>query len=364
MRVTQKMLSGNMLKNLNNSIYSMERLHQQMSTGKKVSKPSEDPVVAVRSLKFNSELKELAQYKRNLGTAVKWLDTTDSVLQEVNSIFKTLVEKTTQGANGTLDSISREAIAKEISQMKDHLGSIANTNIAGRYIFAGTETDQEPFVTEKVLVATDPTVPIDPANPNTFTEKEVKVFKNTNTSKIAVELGKGIFIDINVNGSDLFGYKEPKTGKIDPTTMDTYPAVYPVGHPDEGAPHPQAGQPIPGTGTIDPNSTKNIFEMLDGLVDALNNPDGKVDEYLDQIQAFEFHFLKVHSSLGANRNRVELIDNRIEDQALTTTAHLSKEEDVNVAEVIMNLNMQESVHRMALGSGARIMQPTLMDFLR
>lgn len=309
MRITQRMLSNNMLRNMNTSMSYLERLYEQNSTGKKVSKPSQDPVVAVRSLRLNSDIREIKQYERNLATAVKWLDTTDSVLQEVNSIFKTIVEKTTQGANGTLDQTSREAIAQELEQIKEHLGSIANTAVEGRYIFAGTDTDQKPY--------------------------QGGNFVNTNTGKISVELGKGIFIDINVNGVDIFGYKAPSTAEVDPAT----------------------GQPIAGT-------EKNIFEMLDSIVNTLRSENGDVDPYLDQIQDFEFHFLKVHSALGATKNRVDLIESRLADQRLATVDHLSREEDADLAEVIMNLNMQENVYRLSLASGARIIQPTLMDFLR
>lgn len=303
MRITQSMLSSQFLRNLNLSMNNMQKLQQQFSSGKKVSKPSDDPVVAVRSIQLNSQLKEIEQYQRNLGTAVKWMDTTDSAIQEANGIFKTIREKLVQGANGPLDAESREAIAKEIVQLKEHLGSIANTSIAGRYIFAGTVVDKTPY---------DKDVPnIDGG------------LTNTNADKISVELGKGIFIDINVNAKDLFGYKDlVKTDNM------------------------------------------NVFELMDTIVTSLNTAGSDPSALLDKLQAHEDNFLKISSTLGANRNRVELIERRLEDQAYITTENLSNEEDADLAEVIMNLNMQENVHRMALGTGARIMQPTLMDFLR
>ncbi len=303
MRITQNMLSHQFLRNMNLSLTNMQKLQQQFSSGKKVSKPSDDPVVAVRSIQLNSQLKEFAQYQRNLDTAVKWMDTTDSVIQEANSIFKTIREKLVQGSNGPLDDQSREAIAKEMEQLKEQLGSIANTSIAGRFIFGGTEVDK----------------PVYDKNMIPFTNGG---FNNGNPEKIEVELGKGIMIDINVNGKDLFGYGDPNNGN------------------------------------------KNVFQLMDDIVTTLNTPGGDASPLLDKLQAHENNFLKVSSHLGANRNRVELIERRMEDQVLITTENLSNEEDADLAEVIMNLNMQENVHRMALGTGARVMQPTLMDFLR
>lgn len=297
MRITQNMLSHQFLRNLNLSLTNMQKLQQQLSSGKTVSKPSDDPVVAVRSIQLNSQIKTFDQYTRNLGTAVKWMDTTDTVLQEAQNIFKTIREKLTQGANGTLDDQSREAIAHELQQLKEQLGSLANTSIAGRSIFAGTKTDQLPYQNGNFVDA------------------------NVNEDKISVELGKGVFIDINTDGNNLFNKKD-------------------------------------GDGN-------NIFEFLDSAINELEGMTPQnVKDYLDKLEFFEGNFLTVHSALGASKNRIELIKNRMEDLKLTTTEQLSLEEDADLAQVIANINMQENVHRLALGTGARVMQPTLMDFLR
>lgn len=294
MRVTQSMLANNFLKNLNLSTSNMAKIQNQLTTGKKVSKPSDDPVVAVRSIKYNSQIKEIEQYQRNLGMAVKWMDTTDSVIQEANNIFKNIREKLVNVSNGTLDHESRLAIAREMEQLKEQLGSIANTSIEGRYIFAGTKTDVPPY---------------SGGNLNS----------NINSDKIEVELGKGITIAINMDGNKLFGFED--------------------------------------------TDGNNIFAFMDNLISTLNS-NGDTSPLLDKLQLHENNFLKLSSELGANRKRVELIESRLEDQQLITTEILSKEEDADIAQVIMNLNMQENVHRAALGTGARIMQPTLMDFLR
>jgi flagellar hook-associated protein 3 FlgL len=296
MRITQTMLTNNFLMNLNQSMSRLEKLQNQLSTGKKVNLPSDDPVVAVRSIQYNSQIKELQQYMRNADTAIKWMETTDSTLQEANNLFKTIREKLVQGSSETLNEESRLAIAKEMEQLKQHLGSIANTSIAGRFIFAGTETQTPPY------------------------DDATGTFINTNTSKISVEMGKDIFIEMNVNGTEIFAYKD--------------------------------------------KSGKNIFELMDTIVNTLKDPNGKPSQLLSELQEHEDNFLKVHTALGARQNRVELIKSRLEEQVVTTTKILSNEEDADLAKVITDLNMAENVHRMALGTGARIMQPTLMDFLR
>lgn len=297
MRITQSMLSNQFLRNLNLSLTNMQKLQQQLASGKTVSKPSDDPVIAIRSIQLNSQLKAYDQYTRNLGTAVKWMDTTDTVLMESQGIFKTIREKITQGANGTMDGQSREAIAQELAQIKEHFGSLANTSIAGRSIFAGTKTDQLPYHSGNFDVS------------------------HVNQDKISVELGKGVFVDINLDGSSLFNRKD--------------------------------------------SDGRNIFEFLDAAINELNGiTPQNVNGYLDKLEFFEGNFLTAHSALGASKNRVDLIKNRMEDLKLTTTEQLSLEEDADLALVIANINMQENVHRLALGTGARVMQPTLMDFLR
>lgn len=111
------------------------------------------------------------------------------------------------------------------------------------------------------------------------------------------------------------------------------------------------------------NGTPRIFEVLGAISDHLKNDPSQLDADLAQIDLIKENVLNERSYLGAKINRVELHQARLEDLELNYTELLSQNEDADMAEVYMNLNMQESVYRASLSAGSRIIQPSLVDFL-
>ena len=100
MRITNKMMTNNALYNINSNKNLMSALEQQYSSGKKITKPSDDPIVAVRALKFRTNLSELNQYyEKNIPDALAWMDVTESALKTVNSIITSMNTYCNQGAN-------------------------------------------------------------------------------------------------------------------------------------------------------------------------------------------------------------------------------------------------------------------------
>ena len=144
MRVTQSMLANNMLRNLSSSYGQMGKYQEQLSTGKKISKPSDDPVVAMKGINYRSQLTEVKQYQRNIGEVHNWMDNSDSALDKATQAMQRIRELTVEASNDTYESGQRGNIAKEIRQMKDHLASIANTKVNDKYIFNGANTTEAP----------------------------------------------------------------------------------------------------------------------------------------------------------------------------------------------------------------------------
>ncbi|CAM5797205.1 MULTISPECIES: flagellar hook-associated protein FlgL [Brevibacillus] len=294
-RVTQNMLNSNMLRNLHKSMYSMDTMQQQLSSGKKISRPSEDPVVATRGMFYRSSLMENEQYQRNITEVQSWLELSDKALDEAGSILHRVRELAVNSGNSALGPDSLQAMSKEIAQLKEHLGSVANQTLGGKFIFGGSDIMTPPY------------------------DVDQGKYVSNNNSEMMLEVGTGILVPINVTGQSVFNH----------------------------------------TGT----DGKNVFELLDKIVADLkdgkpvNNELGNLDEQIDNL-------LAVRSTLGARTNRVELISDRMEREEITVAEGMSKNEDADIAEVITNLKTQENVHRAALGAGARIIQPSLLDFLR
>jgi len=142
MRITNKMMTNNALYNINNNKNLLSNLEQQYSSGKKITKPSDDPIVAVRALKFRTNLSELNQYyEKNIPDALAWMDVTESALNTVNSIITSMNTYCNQGANDYPTAEDRNAIATNLEQLKGQLYQEGNTNYAGRYVFSGYKTD-------------------------------------------------------------------------------------------------------------------------------------------------------------------------------------------------------------------------------
>lgn len=151
MRITNKMMTNNALYNINNNKNLLNNLEQQYSSGKKITKPSDDPIVAVRALKFRTNLAELNQYyEKNIPDALAWMDVTESALKTVNGIITSMNTYCNQGANDYPTAEDRNAIATNLEQLRDQLYQEGNTNYAGRYVFSGYKTDTSLVFNEAV----------------------------------------------------------------------------------------------------------------------------------------------------------------------------------------------------------------------
>lgn len=143
MRITTKMMQNTSLRNLNINKSLQEKLTNQMSTGKKITRPSDDPVIAIRSLKLNSSLDKIDQYyEKNASDAESWIDLTMSAISTVNKILTNDVRNNIISANNNYkEAEDRKAIIKNLQQAIAEIYSTGNADSAGRTIFTGYRTD-------------------------------------------------------------------------------------------------------------------------------------------------------------------------------------------------------------------------------
>ncbi|MCL5256752.1 MAG: flagellar hook-associated protein FlgL [Chloroflexi bacterium] len=145
MRVTSQMMSNTVLNNLAQNVQRMEKYQAQMSSGKRLNNLSDDPVALVRALTLRSTMEQNDQYSRSIDSAKSWLNTTDVNLGAVNDLLIRATELATNGANDTIGSEQRHAIALEVRQLLENAVQVGNSTYEGRYIFAGFQTDTAPF---------------------------------------------------------------------------------------------------------------------------------------------------------------------------------------------------------------------------
>lgn len=143
MRITNSMMLNTNKSNINANKLTMDTLSTQLATQKKIQKPSEDPIVAIRSLRLRKSVSELEQYyEKNIEDAQSWLEVTESSIKNMSSILQSMYYDCTKGANGDLSSKARSAILEDLDALCSEYFKEGNTTYAGRTIFTGYKTDK------------------------------------------------------------------------------------------------------------------------------------------------------------------------------------------------------------------------------
>lgn len=207
MRVTSKMMTTNSLNNINRNKANMSTLANQYSTQQKIQRPSEDPVTAVRSLKYRTSIAELTQfYKKNVPDAMSWISNTESALTSVNDILTKMNTYFNQGANDTLETSERDALVQTLTEYKEQIFQCLNADYAGRYLFTGFRTDTSLIYSEANNdVKYTITEEIDPANATIFSYVKGELEENgtkdpSDYAKDAVSLEKSYRFSLSYNG--------------------------------------------------------------------------------------------------------------------------------------------------------------------
>lgn len=301
MRVTNGTLTGNYLRNLNRNLDQMQKTQNQLSSGKEVSRPSDNPMLVSKIMDLDSTISENEQYRSTIDSAMDWVDTADGSLGNVTDTLQRVRELVVSGANGTLSDTERTAIADEIRELSKQVSDSLNTNFGGRYIFAGQKTTEPPFSVGADGVMT----------------------YSGDAGNISREIAPNVGLTIMTNGLEL-------------TTA-------------EGA---SAGN-------------ESLGALLDNIAEALENGDtealsgnllGDLDKHMDNVTRFR-------SKMGAIYNRLEAAGDRNEAQNLNLTEMLSKSEDIDFAEKMMEYSTISAIYEASLSSGAKILQKSLLDYL-
>lgn len=298
MRVTQSMVAANSVRNLSDNYAKLEQYQNQVSTGKKITKPSDDPVSALKGMYYTNNLNSIDQYKRNITSLQSWLSGSENGLTQGINDLQRARELAVEGMNGTLNADDQKAIADEMGQIKQDLVNTANTKVAGKYIFHGTDVTNQP-----ATLNSDGTVTV-AANLNA-----------PNINKFNIEVSKDIPMKANVNPANAFN--------------------------------------------------KELFDVVGGIEDALKNNDtSSLNGLLSRLVNVTNSLSVGRSDIGARTNQVDNISSWLDQQETSANQGLSDNMNVDIGKAITNLTTQQSTYQAALNVGARIIQPTLMDYLK
>lgn len=409
---------------LNGILQQQARLSQtqlQLSTGKRINSPSDDPIGAARLQELQRNIALQDVYDRNTSRTRQRLQVAETAVAASSNVIQRVRELTVQAANDTLSASNRAQIAVELRQRLDQLVGIANTRDGdGEFIFAGAQARTTPFVQSggQVLFQGDSIqreLTIAPAVTMRDGETGDRVFMalrdgnglvraepaggNTGSGRIAVEAASNpgayaggeftiqfvdadSFVVLDGSGGLVPGFGQLVPDPLDPDPLNpTLPLVFEgvaftpgdtisfsgLNFTLRGA--PEAGD----TFSIGPARNQSVFATLSALIDTLEAPAGSaaaaaqrqgIDDALAQLDRIEVHFLEIRSDFGGRQNTLDSIEDSLADQKLSLEALTSEIRDLDYAEAITRLQQELVTLQAAQQSFVRIQGLSLFNFLR
>lgn len=298
-RITQRSIAQRTSGNMQFALQRLSTTQEKLSSGRMLSRPSDNPVATVSALRFRGEIRQSEQHVRNAEDGLGWLGSADRTLTTALHQIRRARDLTLQGANGAMGAEQRRAMGVEVLAIRDSLLGLANTRHAGRPLFAGTTDEARAY--------------------STTTPSGVYTAAQGAGDAVIRTVAPGESIQVNMSGPEVFGA--------------------------DGS---------------------NIFDLLQSIAtDLLNDDSTNLNTtHLTDIDARMRAVTDALGTIGARYNRVETMKDRGSDKIVTLKGSLSEVEDIDLPATIMDLQLQETAYKAALSAAARVLQPSLVDFLR
>jgi flagellar hook-associated protein 3 FlgL len=308
-RVTQRTIANRSLAGLQGNLKAVSKWQQQLSSGKQISRPSDSPSGTASALMLRSDISRNAQWSKNADDGNGWLGQLDSTLMGMNTSVGRVRELTLQGMNtGSNGPEAREALATEVDQLRASLISDANQTYLGRPLFGGTTKMSVSYVD------TQTTLP-----DGTVTSMAAYVGNGgplPADQQVSRTVGANSSVRVDLSGPEAFG----------PSTAD-------------------------------------LFATLTNISAHLRGDTTQLGSDLTTLNAQGKNLQDKLSDVGARMNRVTSAKQAADDRGLTLTNSLAEIESIDLPETIMKLEMANVGYQAALGATAKVIQPSLMDFL-
>lgn len=290
-RVTTNSVARRSLENLQTNLSRLAARQDELSSMKKLRKPSDSPVDTVSAMRLRADMGRNVQIARNLDDAMGWLGIADNTLTAGVEQLNRVRDLAIQARNAAADSNAREGIAVEVDKIREALLGLANTQYNGRAIFAGTASGVEAYDSTASYVGV--------------------------SRAIERTIAPGVKITVNVNGDEVFG----------------------------------------GPGN-------DLFVAVAQLSNAIRSNPAQLDTLVADLDSRTQTIQGKLAEVGARFKRIETMKDRNSSDALTMRQNLSNVEDTDMAQAVMELQMQQVAYQGALAATAKAIQPSLVDFLR
>jgi flagellar hook-associated protein 3 FlgL len=282
---------------MQSSLNRLAAVQEQLTTGKIINRPSDDPTGASTAMRLRTALANQNQYARSAADAVGWLDQADATLASVTTQVTRARDLALQGSSGAASDQSRTALAAEVDQLRASLINAGNTQYLDRPIFGGVTAGSAAYNADGTLA--------DPATIGTGTGAMRTVAAGTR-------------IRVDLEGPEVFG-----------------------------------------------SDGDSLFDHLASLSDALKTNDATaMSQAISDLNADANRVINARSEVGARTTRVETAQSISANAKLSITDSLSAVEDTDLAAATVNLQLQQVAYQAALGATSKVIQPSLLDFMK
>ena len=330
MRITSGMMKNNYLNGMATNLNNMQTLNKQLTSGKEISRPSDNPYKVARSMQLNTDINTNKQYNENIKDTINWLNTTDTALGQVTNVIQRVRELMVSSGNASYGSNEQKAISDEINQRIEEVAQILNSNFDGKYVFGGTKTSSKPLGSDTDGITGNTYLyfvdksgnKLDLEDTSTYTKNQLEMLG----TKMDVEISQGVEMEYNVTAKEVLICKDDNGKQV------------------------------------------NLMNLLSDITSNLKSSNSAdrvkvIGENLADIDSIVSNLLKLRAEVGAKQNRMDSAQTKNEDENYNMTDILSKTEDIDFTEKTIEFTVAQTVYQASLQICAQVLPKSLLDYL-
>lgn len=326
-RVSNMMITDNSIRYIQNNLQRSARLQEQISAEKTILRPSDNPGQVGHVMSVNATISKNEQYSRNIDDGLAYLNQADSALNTIGETLSEAKRLALQGANDTVGSDDRNAIAEQIDKQIDALVDLGNSALGGKYLFAGQKNSQPPFYREPVTG---------------------EVYYRGDTQRVSREIVFGSSYEVDAAGVTAFGSAE--TGVFGTLT-------------DSADPANQINDPL-NPGKKMTKITGGPLEVLTNLRDNLRNNDTtSINQSLSELDDAVDVGLVQRVAVGARTKHLEAVQSQLNDQNTKLQEVLSNIQDADITKLAVEVAQNDLVYQASLSTSTKLLQASLLNYL-
>lgn len=303
MRITQNMMSSIFVSNLRKQTEAMLQRQEQIASQKRINRPSDDPSGMGRVLAGRSTLATISQYTDNIQQGKTLLESNEQTLKLVDDLVQRARRAGEEKSGDGVTAAERALAAEEVKEIYDQVLQLANSKLNGRYLFSGDRTDTAAFTRDGDYNAT----------------------YNGDAGNYRIPIADNVDVKVDADGRNYF--QDAANGGV------------------------------------------NIFDQLRDLIDGLENTDlaagsTQIRATIDPLEDAHVQVMNKRSEAGPKLYRLQATEEHWTNVKNTVQAAIGREEDVDVAQAVIELKNLETAYQSTMAAASRIIQPSLVDFLK